>query len=117
VFELADQSRYGLRCAAVAAAAVAAALGLAGCSSSAIDTPYPAVHDMPAARPQPPMTPEELQRATDVLLSDRAKLNGEAQAATATGSTAAPPQAAAAVPPPAPPAPPKGQKTGTSARP
>jgi hypothetical protein len=105
---------------AAMAAATAVALGLAGCSS-AIDSPYPAVHDMPLARPQPPMTPEELKRATDVLLADRDKLSSEAQAAAAAAA------AASGSPPPVPPpataaqplaiAPTKGQKTGAGAKP
>lgn len=97
----------------VTLAVLAAALGagLAGCSSAALDSPYPAVHDMPAVRQEPPMTPDQLKRTTDDLVSDRNKLSAEAQAATT-----------ASVPPPAPaqPAPTaaaKPQKTGAGARP
>jgi hypothetical protein len=98
----------------LAAALVVAALagGLGGCSS-ALETPYPAVHDMPAPRPEPPMSPEELKRATDVLLSDRERLSAEAQGGNTTGSTPAEPQAAQ--PPAA--SPPRKQRTGGGARP
>jgi hypothetical protein len=65
---------------------------------------------MPPPRQEAPMTPGELKRTTDVLLSDRNKLSAEAQAATATGSLAPP----ATGQPPAAASP---QKTGTGARP
>jgi hypothetical protein len=57
---------------------VVGAMGLvvAGCSS---DTVFPAVHDMPAARTETTMTPDQVKQATDSLVSERDHLNGEAQ--------------------------------------
>jgi hypothetical protein len=94
---------------AAALAVAGAAAGLCGCSS-ALDSPYPAVHDMPAPRPEPPMSPEELKRATDVLLSDRERLSAEAQGANATGSGPGAPQPSATSPA-------RNQRTGGGARP
>jgi hypothetical protein len=49
----------------------AAAILLSGCS---FDGGFPAVHDMPAARTETLLTPEELQQSTDNLISDRDRL-------------------------------------------
>jgi len=49
-----------------------------GCSSEAL---YPAVHDMPAARTDTTLTPDQVKQATDSLVSEREHLNTEAQAA------------------------------------
>jgi hypothetical protein len=63
---------------AVAALAVVGwALLAAGCSST--DTMFPAVHDMPAARTETTLTPDQVKQATDSLVSEREHLNTEAQ--------------------------------------
>jgi hypothetical protein len=60
--------------AALAVAGVA--LLVAGCST---DTIFPAVHDMPAARTETTLTPDQIKQATDNLVSERDHLNTEAQ--------------------------------------
>ena len=80
-------------------AAVAAAFLLPGCSS---DSAFPAVHDMPAARTETTLTPDQIKQATDDLISQRdkteANAQGNAQQVT-TGSI--PPKKSAASAPPA----------------
>ena len=71
-------------------AAVAAAFLLSGCSS---DGAFPAVHDMPAARTETKLTPDQIKQATDDLISQRDKTEANAQPAT-TGSI--PPKKSAA---------------------
>jgi hypothetical protein len=61
---------------ALAAATFIAALVLSGCAS---DTGFPAVHDMPAARSETTLTPDEVKQATDSLISQRDHLSAEAQ--------------------------------------
>jgi hypothetical protein len=60
-----------------ALAVVGCALLVAGCSST--DRMFPAVHDMPAARTETTLTPDEVKQATDSLVSERDHLNTEAQ--------------------------------------
>jgi hypothetical protein len=60
-----------------ALAVVGTALLAAGCSST--DTIFPAVHDMPAARTETTLTPDEVKQATDSLVSERNHLDSEAQ--------------------------------------
>jgi hypothetical protein len=80
----------------LAAANLIAALVLSGCAS---DTGFPAVHDMPAARTETTLTPDEVKQATDSLISQRTQLQSNAQpAATANAPAAAPQQNAAVVP-------------------
>lgn len=91
---------------ALAAAAFVATLVLSGCAS---DVGFPAVHDMPAARTETTLTPEEVKEATDSLISQREHLNAETQngaqpvpVSDAPAVAAAPqkkPAAAAAAPP------------------
>jgi hypothetical protein len=52
---------------------------LAGCSPGA-DFPalFPAVHDTPPPRTDPTMSPLELQKATEDLISERDRLNAQA---------------------------------------
>jgi hypothetical protein len=64
-----DRSIIGLGSACLVVAA--AAVPLSGCSS---DAPFPAVHDMPAARAETLLTPDEIKQSTDDLLSDRDRL-------------------------------------------
>jgi hypothetical protein len=49
----------------------AAAVLLSGCS---FDGAFPAVHDMPAARTETLLTPDEVKQSTDNLASDRDRL-------------------------------------------
>ena len=76
----------------MAAAAVIGALTLAGC---AVETGFPAVHDMPAPRAETTLTPDQVKEATDSLISQREHLSTEAQGG------AQPVQAAATPAPPA----------------
>ena len=57
-----------------------AALALAGCSPGA-DYPsiFPAVHDMPPPRADTPMDPNQVQQATEDLITDRNRLSAETQ--------------------------------------
>jgi len=61
---------------ALAAANLIAALVLSGCAS---DSGFPAVHDMPAARTETTLTPDQVKEATDSLISQRDHLSAEAQ--------------------------------------
>ena len=63
---------------ALAAAIFIAALLLSGCAA---DPGFPAVHDMPAARTETTLTPDEVKQATDSLISQRDHLSAEAQGA------------------------------------
>jgi hypothetical protein len=42
---------------------------------------FPAVHDMPTARTETTLTPDQVKQATGSLVSQRERLNTEAQAA------------------------------------
>jgi hypothetical protein len=65
-----------------AAAAIAAAALLAACSQVAdYQSPYPSLFAKPEQRAQQPMTPDQVQQATNALISDRSQLSAEAQAA------------------------------------
>jgi hypothetical protein len=58
-------------------AAAMAFLALSACSPEA---GFPAVHDMPAPRPEAPLTPDQVQQATDSLISKRNQLNAQTAA-------------------------------------
>ena len=60
------------------ALAGAMAFLVAGCST---DTIFPAVHDLPAPRPDAPLTAEEVKQATDSLITERDHLSTEMQTA------------------------------------
>jgi type IV pilus biogenesis protein CpaD/CtpE len=60
------------------ALASATAFLVAGCST---DTIFPAVHDIPAPRPDAPLTAEEVKQATDSLITERDHLSTEMQTA------------------------------------
>jgi hypothetical protein len=60
-----------------ALAVVGSALLVAGCSST--DTMFPAVHDMPVARTETTLTPDQVKQATDDLVYERNHLDSEAQ--------------------------------------
>jgi sialic acid synthase SpsE len=61
---------------ALAAMAVIGALALGGC---AVETGFPAVHDMPAPRTETTLTPDQVKQATDSLISERDQLQTNAQ--------------------------------------
>ena len=65
-------------------AIAAAALLLTGCA----DVGFPAVHDMPAARADAPLTPDQIKEATDNLICERNHLSTEVQANGAAGAAA-----------------------------
>jgi hypothetical protein len=66
-------------------AVIAAGIPLSGCAS---DSVFPAVHDMPAARSETKLTPEQIKQATDDLISDRDRTEAQASPPATTGSTA-----------------------------
>jgi hypothetical protein len=79
----------------MAATAVIGALTLAGC---AVETGFPAVHDMPTPRAETTLTPDQIKEATDSLISQREHLSTEAQGSpqpVQTAATPAPPATAA----------------------
>jgi hypothetical protein len=90
-----------MRMLAVVAIVAPAALAMSGCSPGA-DYPslFPAVHDMPPPRADTPMDANQVQQATEDLISDRNRLSAEAQGdgqsanAAANAATKTPPAAA-----------------------
>jgi hypothetical protein len=64
---------------------------LSGCSSDGV---FPAVHDMPAARTETKLTPDEVKQATNDLLYERDRTEaqgqtpGQPQTAATTATTA-----------------------------
>lgn len=66
----------------------AVALGLSGCSPG-VDYPsiFPAVHDMPPPRSDTTMNPDQVQQATEDLITDRNHLNSQAQGAPGQDKT------------------------------
>ena len=66
---------------------------LCACSPGADYAAFPAVHDMPAPRFEPPMNQEQVKQATDTLMTERSQLNAEAQSAGQSNSAS--PQASA----------------------
>lgn len=73
---------------AAAMMAGALALGLSGCSPG-VDYPsiFPAVHDMPPPRSDTPMNSDQVQQATEDLITDRDHLNAQAQGAAGQDKT------------------------------
>ncbi len=83
--------RVTTRVLAVMAVVAPAAWALSGCSPGA-DYPsiFPAVHDMPPPRADTPMDPNQVQQATEDLITDRNRLSAEAQGGgQSAGSSAA----------------------------
>ncbi len=66
--------------------AFSATVLLSGCSSDGV---FPAIHDMPAARTETKLTPDEVKQATDDLISERDRT--EAQGQTPAPTPAQPP--------------------------
>jgi hypothetical protein len=67
--------------------AVAACLTLSACSPG-VDYPtlFPAVHDMPPPRSDATLDAQQVQQATEDLISDRNRLNSEAQSSQGKGA-------------------------------
>jgi hypothetical protein len=55
--------------------AAGAVILLSGCAS---DSAFPAVHDMPAARSETKLTPDQVKQATDELISNRDRMEAKA---------------------------------------
>jgi len=77
-----------------------ACFAMSGCSPGT-DYPsiFPAVHDMPPPRTEAPLDAQQVQQATEDLISDRNRLNSEAQGASGKASanpTPKPPNSAKA---------------------
>jgi hypothetical protein len=82
------------------ATGVALALLVSGCS----ELGFPAVHDMPAARADTPMTPDQVKQATDDLISQRERLSTEVQTVNQSGTATANTAGSVVVQKPLPPA-------------
>jgi hypothetical protein len=95
------RQRVTTRVLAVLAIVAPAALALSGCSPG-VDYPsiFPAVHDMPPPRADTPMDANQVQQATEDLITDRNRLSAEAQGSGQSANGGAPavkkPAAAAA---------------------
>jgi len=76
-------NRRNTRLALAGLAVILAGMTLSGCSSDGV---FPAVHDMPAARTETTLTPDEVNQATKDLLyeRDRTEAQGQTQAQTPT---------------------------------
>ena len=83
--------RVTTRMFAVVAILAPAALAMSGCSPGA-DYPslFPAVHDMPPPRADTPMDDNQVQQATEDLISDRNRLSAESQGGGQSSNAAAP---------------------------
>jgi hypothetical protein len=64
-------------------AVIAANALLSGCAS---DSAFPAVHDMPAARSETKLTPDQVKQATDDLITERDRTEAQAGGPATTGS-------------------------------
>jgi hypothetical protein len=69
--------RYIARLALAGLAVASTAVLVSGCSSN---SGFPAVHDMPAARTETTLTPDQIKQATDDLISERDRTEAQAQA-------------------------------------
>ena len=79
---------------AVLAIVAPAALAMSGCSPGG-DYPslFPAVHDMPPPRADTTMDPNQVQQATEDLITDRNRLSAETQGSGQPANAAAAPAA------------------------
>jgi hypothetical protein len=74
-----------LTCVSTLAAAVC--LLVSGCSPGAeYPTIFPAVHDMPPPRADAPMNPDQVQQATEDLITQRNQLEGQGSGQSKTGA-------------------------------
>jgi len=83
------------RAAALLALAAIACLLVAACSPGA-DYPslFPSVHDIPPARADTPLDSNQVQQATEDLITARERLTAEAQSGQAKSATGSPAKAA-----------------------
>jgi hypothetical protein len=83
------------RAAALRALAAVACLLVAACSPGA-DYPslFPSVHDIPPARADTPLDSNQVQQATEDLITARERLTAEAQSGQAKSATGSPDKAA-----------------------
>lgn len=79
-----------------ALAAASAAVLVSGCSSDM--TAYPAVHDMPAARTETTLTPDQVKQATQDLMSERDRTEAQAQPAVQPVSASNAPATTGSIP-------------------
>ena len=93
-------------------AIIAAAVLLSGCAS---DSSFPAVHDMPAARSESKLTPDQIKQATDELISERDRTEQGGTPATTGSTTQRKPAAAQRKPPAAQRKPPAAQSAARPA--
>ncbi len=89
-------TRRGVKLVAVLALIAPAALAMAGCSPVSTPSLFPAVEEAPPARADTPLDANQVQQATEDLITDRNRLSAEAgngqstaNAPAAAGSTAA----------------------------
>ena len=69
------------------AAAIAACLVTSACSPGAdYPTLFPAIHDMPPPRADAPLNSVQVQQATEDLITERNRLNGDKQGNGSQGS-------------------------------
>ena len=61
-------------------------------------TAYPAVHDMPAARTETTLTPDQVKQATEDLMSERDRTEAQAQAAVQPVSASNAPATTGSIP-------------------
>lgn len=87
-----------VRILAALALLASAALPAAGCSPVSYPSLFPAVEQSPPPRADTPMDANQVQQATEDLISDRDRLSAEAQGAgqSTTAATAKKPAAVAA---------------------
>ena len=77
------------RVVAVMALIALAALTLSGCSPGGdYPTVFPSIHDMPPPRADTPMDANQVQQATEDLITDRDRLSAEAQGSGTSGGAA-----------------------------
>lgn len=91
-------TRRGVKLVAVLALIAPAALGMAGCSPVSYPSLFPAVEETPPARADTPLDANQVQQATEDLITDRNRLSAEAGngQTTANARAAAGPSGAAA---------------------
>jgi hypothetical protein len=77
---------------------VALAAAVASCVSGCSEIGFPAVHDMPAARADTTLTPDQVKQATDDLICERDHLTNEAQAGGPAATTSGKPPSASQKP-------------------
>jgi hypothetical protein len=83
-------TRRGVRVVAVLALIAPAVLAMAGCSPVSYPSLFPAVEEAPPARADTPLDANQVQQATEDLITDRNRLSAEAgNGQTTAGAPAA----------------------------